>query len=258
MKILKKILMISALCFIAFFIYDHLLLNNIDPKKHKDNIRIGTINLHEHNISADDLKRLRTYQCDIWLFLEWNGTNLDNDAAFTSDYIKNFELSHAGTFGVSVFSTFADLTVEEIGAENRPYACDYPKFIIHGKDFELFLLHAPPPVPSCKFETGKYITDFLPYIKHSKKNAQIIIGDLNSVPFQESIGAIKKMGFTDSHDEISNLPQGTFAPFTWCPKFLKFDYLFHNQYVQAAAVERFSISTSDHSGWIADYQIKNH
>ncbi len=129
-----------------------------------------------------------------------------------------------------------------------------PKFLLSSKDLEVYFIHAPPQMPACKFETGKYLSDLIPLIRPADK-AQLLIGDFNAVPGQACVSQFKELGFEDTHDVLSNLPQGTFGPFTWFPKILKLDHVLHNKHLIPLQIARFTIASSDHSGWIADYVL---
>ncbi len=117
--------MVLCIIFLSIYTYDRLLLNAIPARQDNKSIRIGYINLHASRVDRNDLKRLAQYKCDLWLFLEWNGNNLELDTNFLAGYTKNFELIDEKTFGAAVFSRWKDAVVSEIGSADRPYTCDY-------------------------------------------------------------------------------------------------------------------------------------
>ena len=243
------------LCVLVAWTYDGLSLKVVPPKQHQDHIRIGYINLNKSKISSEDLSIMRAYNCDIWLFLEWNGNNLDNMPEFTADYSFSFELIDTFTYGVYILSKLDSNSVMEVGTLDRPYACDYPKHQISLNGGFIYLLHAPPPVPTCEFQTEKYITDFIHSASETKSKPSLIFGDLNTLAIQSGVKAIKAEGYADSYNSLHRLPAVTFGPTKCFPKLVKFDYVFHNQYVKPQMLERFSLSNSDHSGYVADFMF---
>lgn len=251
----KKAFLGFLLAFLILLAYDQLMLSSMPPKTHVDDLRIGFINLHENKIPAKALRKLTSYDCDIWLFIEWNGDNLDNLPAFSTGYSNRFELADAQTYGLHVLAKDSTIQVMEVGKEKRPYACDYPKHWVSHQDFNLFLAHAPPPLPGCKFETVTYISDLLEEVALSNHASTLIVGDFNTLPFQSSISKIKEAGFQDAHHTVNTMPVGTFGPTTWFPKILKFDYIFYRGDIIPVQVERFVLSSSDHAGWIVDFRI---
>ena len=256
MKKLKKLFYVFVLISLIVIAYDKVLLSDIPPKQDLDDMRIGFINLHENKIEKEELKRLKKYDCDLWLFIEWNGDNLDNLPQFSDGYFNSFELADSGTFGIHVFSKDSSFEVKEIGNNKRPYACDYPKHLITNDSLAIYLVHSPPPVPTCDFETDEYISDLVLELNQSENKATIILGDFNTVPIQSGIKKIKAAGYQDSYNAINTMPVGTFGPTTWFPKILRFDYIFHKGSLEPIMVERFALTTSDHTGWVADFSHK--
>lgn len=255
MKKLKKVLLFFLVLSFLFYVYDKTHFQKIEAKQSKEHIRIGYINLHESKISKEDIIKLETYNCDLWLFLEWNGNNLNNHIEFEDGYNCVYEAQNTNSFGLYVLSKDSTATVKEIDNKQRPYACDYPKNLITYKSINIYLAHAPPPIPSCDFETNKYILDLLVAIKPTTGNSNILIGDFNTLPFQSAIKKIKKSGFKDSYGMLNSSPIGTYGPTIWSPKIIKIDYVFHKGKLKPMDIKRFSICTSDHSGWIADFKL---
>jgi endonuclease/exonuclease/phosphatase (EEP) superfamily protein YafD len=92
-------------------------------------------------------------------------------------------------------------------------------------------------------------------MKSSEGISNILIGDFNTLPFQSAIKKIKDSGYKDSYGMLNNSPVGTFGPTNWSPKIFKIDYVFHKGKLKPMGIKRFSICTSDHSGWIADFKL---
>jgi endonuclease/exonuclease/phosphatase (EEP) superfamily protein YafD len=256
MNIFKKIGIGLLVAFIILMIYDRLLFHDIPPKTDPKHIRIGFINLHEAQIEADELQHLQSNNCDIWLFLEWNGNNLDQVPEFSKQYVNVYEKQDMNTFGTLVLSKDSTVRIKEIGANGRPYTCDYPKHLISYPDLNIYLAHAPPPLPKCNYETENYISDLILDVGATEAKSNLIVGDLNTLPFQSNITNLKELDYVDAYKQTNSLPIGTFAPWSWFPRVLKLDYVFYKGNIEPIIVERFSLKSSDHCGYIADFKVE--
>lgn len=135
-------------------------VSEIRVKGRKDYLRVGYVNLNKSRVSKEDITKIESYDCDIWLFAEWNGGNFELKESFDNHYINSFELVDTSTYGFYVL-TINKIKANEFGSGKRPYACDYSKIIIDHDKLKIAFIHAPPPVPTCNFETGKYLTDLM-------------------------------------------------------------------------------------------------
>ncbi len=243
---------------IIAFIYDSLLLDKVSAKKDAKDLRIGYINLHASKVTLSDLKKLESYNCDLWLFLEWNGHNFEQYPAFLSKYIKNYEYSNRDTYGVLILSVSKETKVIN-KSFGKAEACNYPIQLIQYRAdslLNIYLAHAPPPVPSCLVTTEMYFNRLTSLIAQNKHGGDIIIGDLNSLPYQKRISDIKSKGYSDAQQTLGLIPQGTFSFLPWLPNFVKLDYVFYKDNAVPKQLARFSINTSDHTGWVADFSVK--
>lgn len=256
MNIFKKIGIGLLLAFVILMVYDRLLFRDIPPKKDAKYLRIGFINLHEDQIEAEELQGLQNYGSDVWLFLEWNGNNLDQVPEFSKQYVNVYEKKDSNTFGTHVLSKDSSIKAKEIGADGRPYACDYPKHSITYHDLNIYLVHAPPPLPKCNYETDSYIADLILDMNATETKSNLVIGDLNTLPFQSSIQNLKELEYRDAYNQTNTLPIGTFAPWSWFPRVLKLDYVFYKGSIEPIFVERFALKSSDHCGYVADFKIE--
>lgn len=256
-KLVKRMGLILLIVYALLWVYDGAQLNNIPTKRSSTGLRIGYINLHESKIPAADLARMKTYDCDLWCFLEWNGNNLDNDPSFIEGYEKLLDVADTKTFGTLVLANDMCNEVAEIGVAHRPYTCDYPMYCISCFETPIYLLHAPPNLPGCDYETGSYIQHFLEVSEALPVwQPRILIGDLNATPFSSEVKALVASGYQDAQEEVKSFPQGTFGFLPQLPKLLKIDYVFYQGALTTHEVERFSIKNSDHSGYIVDFGIR--
>lgn len=245
-----KYLLIGS-CFIGvaiivfFYLLNLLLLNNEVPRKKSDNYRIGYLNLHENKLSPSELLKLQKWNCDLWLFLEWNGNNLDT--SFLSKYSEVYNESDTKTYGTLVIAKKTNFQLVTI--DQPAYTCNYKKHILKLPKQEIFLVHVPPPLPTCNYETGQYIEDLLEEAKRFKN--PILIGDFNQTYFNEGIKKIQNAGFKmNSSPLIPTLGLGNKLP-----KMVKVDYVFTRESVEASTVNWFTLPVSDHAGCIVDVKI---
>lgn len=228
--------------------------NEIQNKSSSQHLRIGYLNLHEAELSEEQLKKFVKFDCDIWLFLEWNGDNFKQYPKFEKNFNVLYELEDSLTFGCYVLAN-KDLVLNanEFDAASRPYACDYPKILLSGNDFNIGFIHSPPPVPTCDFETEEYINDLLgSFEKEGAASSQILIGDFNLLAIQDSYQDIIDKGYVDVFEK-QNFLKGTFSGILSLPKFLRIDYIFSQGKSESVYSERFFCKESDHSGLIADF-----
>lgn len=255
--ILRTLFSTAILCLVLLFIYEQFLFKDLSPRSSNEVLRVGYINLHAAKISEADLKRLSGFGCDVWFFLEWNGDNLQEDSTFRKRYSFSAEFPHPETYGVCVLSKHS-FQMDEEGKDARPYSCDYAKHLIKFADKQLpviHLVHAPPPLPKCGLQTDRYVSDLLKEVKRDTTAPALVIGDLNSLPWQFGPGAITKHGFTDTYNALGGWPALTFGPVTWLPKILRLDYVFHRGITPNAA-QIFKIASSDHAGYVCDFVLK--
>lgn len=259
-KKLKRItrntfLIILALYALLWF-YDAALSNRISPKENPDFLRVGYINLHESQVSQKDLRRMKHYDCDLWCFLEWNGNNLELDSSFTNGYQRVLDKADSQTFGTLILSKMADTQAREVGNQYRPYTCDYAMYEVKQGKLPIYLVHAPPKLPGCNYERDAYITNLTSLLDCPNQAQQgLIIGDFNALPFANSVKVLKASGYQDTQNTLQQWPQGSFGFFPRLPKALKIDYILHGKAAIPKYVRRFSISNSDHSGFVADFQL---
>ena len=231
------------------YLYNYFIFNDIPKRPNENTLRLGYINLHESPISKTDLAKLENYNCDIWIFLEWNGDNFKNLPAFHNGYTAILNQPHPKTFGTLVLAKDSSLTIENINSKS--YTCPYNQYKLRTENYTFFIAHAPPPVPTCKYETEEYISDLT---KNAKKKNSILIGDFNASKWSNGIKYTQQEGFISAK---SSLPHGTLGIGTWLPKMIKVDYLFTKTNSVVKSINWFTISTSDHAGFVADLQGKN-
>ncbi len=250
MRWIKPTVFLTLLGALAVYFYDALQSDNISVKANHD-FRIGYINLNASIISQADLDKITSYNCDLWLFLEWNGNNIEGKSNFLKKYFQIYEIENERTFGLSVFSKISDVGV--ITKLDSTLVCPYPiNQIKYDGSLNIYLAHAPPPVPTCHMQTNQYLDSLISFIKTNER-ATIVIGDLNTLPFQSPLRYFKKGGYLNPFETLKELPQATFSVFTWMPNFLKIDYIFYKGRLRPTQAKRFALRSSDHSGFICDF-----
>ncbi|MDA9774488.1 hypothetical protein N9B82_05985 [Saprospiraceae bacterium] len=255
-KWIRNIALLLLAC-LSYILFSAAIYETIPNKLSKNIIRIAYVNLNKSPISKEELLKYSKFDCDLWLFAEWNGNNLQNSSEFRNGYTTVFEKSHKGTYGFMVMAkSELELSAAEINLINKNYVCNYAKIGVNHERFHLAFLHAPPPVPSCKYETSAYISDALAHLKQKEgKNPQLIIGDLNLLSTSSSYKNLIQSGFRDIF-ETKSLFKGTFGGSKYIPKFLRIDYAFTNKKSTLPRSYRFKLSSSDHCGLLIDLDIQ--
>lgn len=255
MRYLKWILVAVALL-ILIALYQSLSYNTISVKTKSDTIRIGYLNLNKSPLRQSDLIDMHNYRCDVWLFLEWNGNNFNEYEHFEEPYLIPYAVADTFTYGSLVLAKpELNIQVKEFDQESRPYKCDYPKLLIELQGIQIGLLHAPPPVPACGFETREYITDALNDMESNGTN-QVLIGDFNATVLSSSYKTITKYGYIDAF-KADGYFKGTFGFKSFLPKWLRIDYCFTKGNLEVENQWRFPSADSDHCGIIVDLNIVN-
>lgn len=126
----------------------------------------------------------------------------------------------------------------------------------HAPNLAVNFIHAPPPVPTCGMQTKEYIADFTTeMLKVENDHANILIGDFNTLPFQTAIKDVLKIGYVDVSSTLNKLPKGTYGFMSRLPKLLKLDYVFCKGQITPKYITRFSLNSSDHSGFVVDFEL---
>ena len=227
----------------------------IPEKKNDEYLRIGFANLNQSPISHKDLQKFAHYNCDLWLFVEWNGDNFQYFPEFEQGYKRVFEKADPKTYGFIVLvKKELEIKAREVDSAPEKYACNYRKIWVEGDSWEMALLHAPPPVPTCDYETRTYMKDALQFLATQQSSQrQFIIGDLNLFPISKSYRLIRQQGFVDAFR--SHFPfAGTFGGHPLLPKLLRIDYIFQRGEGEGGDSWRFGLSSSDHCGLIVDLE----
>jgi len=192
-----------------------------------------------------------SFQCNLWLLAEWNGDNIKDAESALGDMQILYEHKDETTFGFLVLANEGNGWSTSEFDTNKEYACDYKKIEIENSDISIGFFHAPPPVPTCDFETEEYIKDALDYVVNLNTKRQILVGDFNALPLSNSYKRIKAVNFTDVFKN-NNWFAGTWGVNTWLPKFLGIDYCFIKGNIKVENAERFKVQTSDHAGLVVD------
>lgn len=253
-KLVTRFAMITAVLLCILWAYNFSIFNKKVDSKGEDILRIGYLNLHAKAVSSKDLARLQLLDCELWVFLEWNGDNLPDH--FLKNYHPIINQQDKKTFGTLILSKDSNLAGSSIS--NIHYVCNYSQFKLESKNHIVYVLHAPPPLPACGYQNEQYISDFSSYLSVNSINSKpiFIVGDLNAIPMSSSIKYITKLGFISADDHLQSKPHGTLSINTWLPKFIKVDYLFLSDKHLIKSIHWYTIGSSDHAGFTADILIK--
>lgn len=225
-------------------------IKDIPPKPASAKYRIGYINLNRSEVDSPTIERLQTYDCDIWLFAEWNGDNWPEDQNLWDGFAIRYNHSDTFTYGFLVMSsTHLGLDFSTYDLKDAPYTCNYTPVSIASADLQMTFLHVPPPVPGCDFQTGKYIRDALS--SRDTSGAHLLIGDYNVLPGSKSYRFIRALGYHDCFAD-ARCWEGTFGVKPGWPKLFRIDYCFYGENRKVIPAGRFTIPGSDHAGLVVD------
>ncbi|MTB50766.1 endonuclease/exonuclease/phosphatase family protein [Lewinella sp. W8] len=254
----KGFLKVTFLLTVSFFtlvIYRATHYGDIETKS-KDALRIGYVNLNKSSVREADMEMMANADCDIWLLAEWNGDNLPQRFVEEGGYAIVYEYVDDFTYGFLVLAKPERMLASKLFDEDGgPYACNYQKVAVHHPDYLIGFLHAPPPVPSCNYETDNYIKDALDAFRETANN-QILIGDFNALPFGKSYEMIVAEEFADAFAG-AKIGEGTFGFCPILPKLLRVDYCFIKGNITVERKYRFPLRSSDHGGLIVDLMIND-
>jgi hypothetical protein len=240
------------------------------PSKSIDTIRIGVANLDYKNRKAFPLtKEIIDTNCDIFIALEWSGTNLDRALLKNSNYKISLNERRKGTHGVCVFAKNS-LNIQSGLAESPIKGpCQIPiaivRFTKENINFSLLGLHAPPPVKNCKNTTAptlKAISDWIDDGVLQKKidagnvgDYIIVAGDFNTLPGNSSMKKFPLSGLKDAYKNTNWRPGPTWSPSFWIPSLVRIDYIFVPDRVKLVDCWTIRLPGSDHRGIVADIDI---
>ncbi|HCS20808.1 MAG TPA: hypothetical protein DIW47_09655 [Bacteroidetes bacterium] len=263
-KIIFRTLLLGILLIACIIFWGQLSIQNLPASKPKDSLRIITMNVAAGNVLSQETQdRLIRSESDILVVIEWNGDNLDLRKFNSVGY--SVILNHPGkaVHGLCILS--------KLGGEglliNSPIItpCALPigqfRFKIKDTPFCLFALHAPPPVTACAGTTDDYLDTIVSWIADGKLNQDIgigksgdrvlIAGDLNTLPFQNSLVQFRKAGLLD-HYSPYNFVAPTWKPYKRSPYLAKIDYILVPKGIPCENQLRFEIAGSDHLGLMGD------
>ena len=278
MKVLKKIFLIFIsfilVGYIVLYLFDflsHKELDEIDPKK-QNVLRIATANINYENPNQlQTSKQLAKVNADILMILEYTGSN------FNISYFENN--GYKIIVGRPINSPQGIFTIikNDISAKGEltkiPYMspCQMPlatiRFKINDEYISIWGVHAPPPVPACKYKTSFTIKKLATYIINGQlvKNFGIsqagdliiMVGDFNIFWFHPAISELKQSGLIDSYAKLHFIPATTWSPFSWFPQFIGLDYIFCSDKIKVINSFVIKINGSDHGCVITDISYRN-
>jgi len=225
-------------------------IKDILPKPASAKYRIGYINLNRSEVDSSTIERLKTYDCDMWLFAEWNGDNWPVSENLWGDFTIQYNQPDSFTYGFLVLSTKKNaLEVSTYDLNNAPYTCNYVPVSVESADLQITFLHAPPPVPGCDFQTSEYIVDA--FSERDTSAQHLLIGDFNMLPGSKPYRFIQKLRYEDC---FAGSPwwEGTFGIKPGWPKLFRIDYCFSGKKTKVMPAGRFTIPGSDHAGLVVD------
>ena len=249
----------------AYAYYDE----GVGPRP-EDGFRVAYANIQAGNTDSLEVARsLRDTEADAIIAMEWTGDNLDPIELLSSGYKVVMDSPGNGTHGVLLLAKQA-LAITSMMVENPvPGPCAIPILTssLQYKNTLITILgvHAPPPVAACKNTTDKTVSFFAGLVSGGKLarnigvgrkgDAVIILGDMNTLPFNRSIDDISHSGLVDAHSHAGHFLGATWAPFYVLPRVARIDYVFNSPELKIRKLWNTRIPGSDHNLLVADYAL---
>jgi len=261
----KKLLLFLFIVIVVYAYYD----GGIGPLRSGD-FRIAYANINSGNGHSLAVSRaIRQTDADVILVMEWTGNNLDPIELLSSGYKVVMDSPGNGTHGVLLLAK-KTLGITSMMVDNPvPGPCGMPVLTssLQYKSTLITILgvHAPPPLKACKNTTDKTVSYFAGLVSHGrldrkfgvgrKGDAVIIVGDLNTLPFNHSIDNISHSGLVDAHRDAGHFLGATWAPFYVLPRVARIDYVFNSPELKIRKLWNTRIPGSDHNLLVADYAL---
>lgn len=263
---MKKIIILLLLIVVVLYAYYDEAVG-----QHQDDVfRIAYSNINfENNNPLEVTKKLLDTDADIILVTEWTGKNLDPIDILSSGYKVVVDSPGNGTHGALLFAR-KNIGITSIMVDNPVSGpCSMPILTasLQYRDTLITILgvHAPPPVESCKSTTDKTVRYFASLVSNRKLakdigvgrrgDSIILVGDLNTLPFDATIGDILNSGLDDAHKRAGRFMGATWAPFYALPGLARIDYIFSSPELNIQNLWNTRMSGSDHNLLVADYDL---
>jgi endonuclease/exonuclease/phosphatase (EEP) superfamily protein YafD len=263
-KIITLFLLFAA---VVYAYYDE----GVEPRREGD-FRIAYSNIESGNIHSLEVARtLRDTGADVILVSEWTGNNLDPIEILSSGYKVVVDSPANGTHGALLFAR-NNIGITSMMVDNPvPGPCAMPVLTstlqVKGILITILGVHAPPSVEACKGTTDKTVSYFAGLVSDGRLardfgvgkrgDSVILVGDLNTLPFNHTIDEIVDSGLEDAHRQAGRFIGATWAPFYGAPKLLRIDYVFQSPILNIRSLWNTRMPGSDHNLLVADYDL-NH
>lgn len=263
-KLLLSIFVLTLVSLGVLITMGNVNVDKLPIEKTERQLRVISMNVSADNVLPTSLQdNLIKTQPDIIVVIEWTGNNLDLNKFSKAGYQTILNHPRKKVHGICVLSKLKGIsTIIEAPIKTH---CTLPlgqfRFKWQDKYFSLFAIHAPPPVPSCKGTTSKYLEAIADWVDNGKLNSNIGIGkkddivlmagDFNSLSFQNGIESLLKNGLKDKHSKY-NFINPTWKPIKPFPYLARIDYILYSNELKLSITRRFHIDNSDHLGIMAD------
>jgi endonuclease/exonuclease/phosphatase (EEP) superfamily protein YafD len=261
----KTIILLFLIVIVIYAYYD----GGVGSRQESD-FRISYSNVgFKNNNSLEVTRKLLDTDADIILVTEWTGKNLDPIGVLSSGYKVIVDSPGNGTHGVFLLAK-KNIGITSMMAKNPvPSPCGMPVLTAslqyQGKLITLLGVHAPPPVEACKNTTEKIVRYFAGLISDGMLakdfgvgrpgDSVILVADLNTLPFNATIGDIEKSGLEDAHKRAGRFMGATWAPYHALPRLARIDYIFSSSDLNLQNLWNTRMPGSDHNLLVADYDL---
>ena len=274
MKIVKWITTIVTIVIAAVSVWILLSLpaHKAPLKKSAETLRIGLANLSFENKRIRALSEIvKEIEPDLLIGLEWTGNNLDLAALKHYGYKTILDAPQKGTHGICIIGK-GNLKARATAVQSPVRGpCRMPigiaRFQLKDNPLSVLGVHAPPPIRACRNTTEPTLKVIASWVADGrlqqhigiaqKGDLVIIMGDMNTLPFQPAINYFKNAGMRDSYSNTNWRPGPTWSPVSWFPAFCRIDYIFVPTQVGILNSQTFNLPGSDHRGIFVDIEGKH-
>ena len=128
------------------------------------------------------------------------------------------------------------------------------------------VVHAPPPVPSCRETTDATVREIASWVDKGRLvrdlgparagDSVVLLGDFNALPWWDSIRELEEVGLVDAWSASHARLGPTWSLWSWLPAFARIDYVFAPASLAIDGIWTISIPGSDHRGVVADLRLE--
>lgn len=263
---MKKIIILLVLLIVAAYAY-----YDEGIQKHQNGeFRLSYANINfQNNDVLKVTRKILDSDADVIYVSEWTGKNMDPILILSSGYKVVEDAPERGTHGQLLLAKNKLNITASIMRNTIPGPCGMPVLtasLLYKKQLiSLLGVHAPPPTKTCKGKTDETLKFYAGLVSNGKLSRNygvgkrgdsiILVGDLNTLPFKDTIRAISQSGLVDAHKREGHFVGATWAPYSILPKLARIDFVFSSPELNIKHLWNTRLPGSDHNLLVADYAL---